>query len=251
MTKVNQNNTNTNETEKVAVTGTTANVVAIGAPPLSRMARLVSSASIDLAEKAKVRAEIVSDLTQAASLYGEGSESETLGAALADKAGTKLYQARISGLFNADEVSSLLGERFGYAPKQDGTDGKTPAGAGGAIRKRIVRAVQARDYALTGEGTAFFDGLDKDAISDVVTAIDNGGSIWTAYEAFGKIKKEGAVKVALAFDPRRIAAIAADLRQDGAVTVFAGSVALQEAYLQLVNAINFVDTQELPSSKAA
>lgn len=49
-----------------------------------------------------------------------------------------LAKGMIAGFFVKDEVSAILGDAYGFNPKEDGTPGKTPSGSGGSIRKRVV-----------------------------------------------------------------------------------------------------------------
>jgi hypothetical protein len=166
-------------------------------------------------------------LTDGESLTGEASR-------IADTASVSLYQARVGGLASAAEISALLGDVYGYKSKQDGSPGKTPAGQGEAIRKRIVRAVGAAEYATNGDGGKFFLGLPEDEIAQVVTEIDNGNcSIFTAYERFAEIKREHTSKTEQAFNPAVIAKIAEKLGEDGSAEILRSNPDLIAAYAAL------------------
>jgi hypothetical protein len=175
----------------------------------------------------------------------KGSEEQRVKAReVAEQGAILLYQQRVAGTVTADEVSASLGDTFGWKAKQDGSPSKTPKGMGEAVRKRIVRAVQAAEYINGGEASRFFDGLPKDAITDVLTGMVNGSrGFWAAYEDFASIKRDHMVRVEAAFDPKKVIAFTEALLQDGSPEVLASNMALVDAYRELRQAINIAFTE--------
>jgi hypothetical protein len=171
---------------------------------------------------------------------------------------TRLYQARITGLISGDELTSLLGDTFGYAPKQDGTPGKSPTGKGKTIRQRVVRAVQGHDWLNGADGGRFFEALDKEAVKPLIDRIgmteevDEGGqtvkrlvegaSIWDVYKKLGDLKSQGTVRLDPAFDAKKIAALTERLSEAGAREALLSNPTLITAYEHLFNAISILTT---------
>lgn len=182
-------------------------------------------------------------LAEAADLYREGGDKAKEGKKVADKAAVLLFTARSSNAMAADEISTILGDTFGWKPKGGGdepvkggdpTASKTPFGQGEAIRKRVVRAVQAHEFVEGGEPSKFFDGLPKDKVADVLTRVRNNDlSIWSAYDTLGEIKRDAATKVHPAFDPKRVAQFVEALSEPGAAQHFVNNPALTDAYLAM------------------
>ena len=194
--------------------------------------------------KVQVMQSVRQRLAEASDLFNEGEDKAIEARVIADKAAVGLYQARIDGLASGEEVSGLLGDIFGFKAKKDGTPGKTPDGQGEAIRKRVVRAVQASEYVNDGDGGRFFDGLPAEEIGDILATLEAGElSIWTAYERFAEVKRDHAVKTNAAFDPKRIAAIAEALSEEGAAEIFAANPALVASYGALIEVLAVIDEQ--------
>jgi hypothetical protein len=190
-------------------------------------------------------------LAHANDLFGEGDAKAKEATEIADEAATGLYQARTEGLADANEVSGLLGDVFGYKPKTDGKPGKTPAGQGEAIRKRVVRATAAYDHLNGGDGGRFFEGLTAESansdgltLADVVHNVGTGEmSIWTAYEKFAEIKREQTVKTDIAFDAKRIAGIVGSLSEEGAAASVRAMPELILAYAELIKVLRIIGEQ--------
>jgi hypothetical protein len=185
---------------------------------------------------------------------------------LAASAATRLYIARINGTITGDELTSLLGDTFGYKPKQDGTPGKTPAGVGEAIRKRIVRAVQGYDFVHGADGGRFFETMDADAVAPVISAIgrvkknekgetvSDGISVWDAYIKLGDIKSQGTVRLPFAFDAKKILSLTESLSEAGARGKLLSNPSLLKAYAGLADQLTLlrqIGDDELAEVKAA
>lgn len=197
-----------------------------------------------VSDKLTVMGSVRQQLAEASDLYNAGDDKAKEATEIADKAAVSLYQARTANTVSAEEVSAILGDIFGYKPKSDGSPGKTPAGQGEAIRKRVVRAVSADEFCQTGDGGRFFEGLPDDEIKSVLEAVSQGSmSIWTAYERFAEIKRDHATKTVFAFDPKRIAGLVESLSEDGAADILRASPSLVAAYGALIDILNIVGEQ--------
>lgn len=182
-------------------------------------------------------------LAQAADLYGEGGSKAKEADKIAGDAAVILYRARVGGALSAEQLSSLCVDTFG-AKKKGGGDApvkpadpdasKTPFGQGEAIRKRVVRAVQAFEFINGGEPSRFFDGLPKDAIKTVLDRVETSDlSLYRAYDLMGDIKRNAVTRVHPAFDPKRVAQMVEALTEEGAAAQFVANPALTDAYLAL------------------
>lgn len=244
-----------NDGQELTATGTNDSAASVAIAPKT----VDLFASVRAVESDSVQAKTVTmqvarqKLAQAADLYKEGgSKSDEADAIAADAAGL-LYQARAAGKIDANEVSGVLGDIFGYVPKKDGTPGKTPDKQGGAIRKRVVRAVEARQYVNGEDASRFFEGLPVDAVAAIVERLDIEGdnrlSIWSAYDLLGKLKTENAARTNPAFDPKRIAAITASLGEEGGPDIVRNSPELIKAYAALVDVLDVI--RMVPVEQAA
>lgn len=211
------------------------------------------------ANKVQQLSEARQRLAEAADLFAEaGDEKNNTGIvgeamAAASKASLLLYQARVTGNISADDLTGILGDQFGFKTKSDNvTPSKTPDGRGEAIRKRIVRAVQGHEYVNGGDGGRFYAGLPTDKIEGVLHSVESGElSFWQAYDNLAAIKRENANKVELAFDPKRIAAIAEKLQEEGAANAFVKNAALADAYTALYTIIRLVGEEAATLIKKA
>jgi hypothetical protein len=239
-------------------------------PGASQTNRPSLMASVRAADQDAINAKITlvttskQRLAMAADLYRDGNRNEREAAEAASVASVPLVEAIATGIVSKDEANSILGDVFGYKVKgkaQDGappitagvpsdfskdglTASKTPYGDGEAIRKRIMRAVQADQYVNGGEATAFFAGLDEKEVGSILASVKAGKiSIWSAYDYFAKLKPR-AERVDNAFNPKVIAAIFEKLAEEGgkpAAELFRRSPALIESYAALSEAIAIVD----------
>lgn len=202
------------------------------AKPLVRI--VVRDTAKEAAEKLALLGSVRQRLAEAADAFREIGEEAQGATEIAADAAFRLYQAQRDGLLSKEEVSAVLGDAFGYKPKQDGTPGKTPAGKGEDIRKRVVRLHAATRYANAGEADAFHKGMDTGAVASIVASMESGNlSIWSAYDSLGKLKAEGRETVAPAFNPKAVAAMAEKLAANGAVDAIGENAALQAAHMAL------------------
>lgn len=208
-------------------------------------------------DKTRFLSEVRQRLAQVADEAKQHGEHAAETEKLADMSATRLYQARISGMINGDELSGLLGDVFGYKPKQDGTPGKTPAGTGEIIRKRIVRMVQGYDFVNGGDGGRFYETLDRNDVAPVIDAIgrkDDGISIWHAFKLLGDLKSQTTVRLPFAFDAKKIIGLTESLSEAGARDKLLNNPALLRAYAGLfdqLQIISQVDNSEVEAVKAA
>ena len=189
----------------------------------------------DIAAKADLLSLSKQRLAHAADLFADGKAKNGEAAEVANNGALPLYQGRIAGLFSNAEVSAALGDIFGYKPKSNGEPGKTPAGEGEALRKRIVRAVAAFEYS-TGQddGGKFFAGLPADEIEQVCRELDGGYiSLFTAYERFADIRKDHTARTEAAFNPKHIEGLCDSLAKPEAVSIIKGNPDLLSAYAAL------------------
>jgi hypothetical protein len=209
-----------------------------------------------LADKAQLQSEAAQRLAEAADLYAAGDASSSEAQVASGRAGLLLYQLRTAGNISAAETTELLGNAFGwrvkngserYDPQATGGKerGKTPFGMGEALRKRIVRSVQAHEHLNGGDGGRFFEGIEPDTeagegqfegmtLKDVLDGMTKGDiGFWAAYQAMGEIKKNVTVRIEAHLDPKRVAAFAEKLREEGFATALANNEALQDAYIAL------------------
>lgn len=219
----------------------------------SLMALVRKDDSQKIADKLSIVGTVKQRLAEAYDLFKAGDAKADEANEIAAEAGRRLYQARTSGVVTSNELSAMLGDVWGFKPKSDGTPGKTPNGQGEAIRKRVVRAVQASDYVENGEETAFFKGLDENEVSAILDAVEAGEmSIYSAYDQFAALKRENTTRTETAFDPKKIAAIFEKLSEGGGVPaaqMFLANPALLAAYAALMDGIQTVD--ELAARMAA
>lgn len=194
----------------------------------------------------------------------DAAETESLAA----NSATRLFLARRNGIVSADELTGLLGDIFGYKPKQDGTPGRTPAGVGEAMRKRIVRGLQGWDFAHGGDGGRFFETMSADDVAPIVNSIGavkkvkegdkevivpDGPTVWHAYKLLGDLKSQGTVRIPFAFDPKKIVGLMEALSEAGAREKLLGNPPLLKAYGGLfdqLQVISTVDESEVATIKA-
>lgn len=192
-------------------------------------------------DKMAVMGVVRQGLAEAADLFKAGTDKEAEAKTVAAKAALSLYQARANNVVSPAEVSAALGDEFGYKLKADGTPGKTPDGQGEAIRKRIVRAAQAHDYVMNGDGGTFFEGLPADEVSSVLAGMEAGNiGFWAAYEAFAEIKREHATKTIPAFNYKHIAGLVDALSEPGAVDKFVDNKILTDVYVELIDTLKIL-----------
>jgi hypothetical protein len=207
------------------------------------------------AQKVNQLSEARQRLAEARDLWLQGAEHETEAREMAAKAARALYAARTAGTLSGEELSALLGDQFGFKMKQDGkTPSKTPDGQGEAIRKRIVRAVQAFEHANgINENHRFFENIPAEAVEPVLNQLASGDvGIWTVYDRLAKIKAENSAgPIRAELDPKRIAALAEALNKEGVAKAIATNMALAAAYADLFKMIQVVGEEAATLRNAA
>lgn len=184
-------------------------------------------------------------LAQASDLLDSGEGLAKEARTLTSKAGLSLYQGRTNGLFSDEQISALLGDQFGYKMKADGkTPSKTPLGEGEAIRKRVMRMNQAHDFVVSGEATRFFEALDAEEVALILSGLEKGDSIYSAYDAMTELSRKSKENVPTAYNPKVILKIVDVLttRPLASVEAFTGEggADLIKAYQALVEAFNVI-----------
>lgn len=205
--------------------------------------------SIAVTEKAEQSATmqqtIRQTLAEAKDLLSAGDAKAKEARALTAVAGLSLYQGKVNALFSIEQVNGILGDQFGYKMKQDGTASKTPDGEGEAIRKRVMRMVQAHDYVVSDEATKFFEPLDKDDVSNVLAQIESGDlSIYSAYDILTEYSRKAKQTIPTAFNPKAILKLVDTMTSQplNAIEAFTGENAgdLIAAYVALNDAVNVI-----------
>jgi hypothetical protein len=166
----------------------------------------------------------------------------------------------------ADELTSIIGGTFGFkmkgagngdrmVPEGDANASKTPFGAGERLRKRVVRAVQAHQFVNGGDSSKFFDGLETEAVSDILGKLEGkDASIFTVYDNLTALRSESREKpVSSAFDPKNIAKLIGAYSEAGAVEMLLRSRELALALAEFRDVITVCSQQaaKLAASKAA
>lgn len=261
-------NARTNQTrtqpEPDAATRAMGEVVSLRGRKSKALSAVEAELSEELNRKAQLESEARQNLAQAVDLFGEGEEKEKEAGVMIDRASLLIYTARTGGLMSADAVTALLGDQFGYKDKTDPNNSvpaghknasKTPFKRGEAIRKRIVRAVQAHEYAEGRDGGAFFAELPKADVQATLNAMTSGDiGFWAAYEKFAEIKRNhdaAKARVDAAFDPKKVAAMAEKLNEEGAATALNGSPELVRSYVSLHAMIELAIEKAAASAKKA
>lgn len=238
----------------------TTNVATLNIQPSkgTRKGGFFSSVATEMSEKIADKMALLGavrqTLAEAKDLFLLGAEKANEATDTANKAAVRLYQARATNVVSPEEVSSILGDQFGFKITPKGEVSKTPDGQGEVIRKRIVRMVQARDYVSNDNPGTFFNGVDKDAVEEVVAGVDDGEySIFYAYDLLAKIKSEGrGPSVKPAFNPRTITGILKDLSEPGAMDKLGSNALLRAAYAELYTVLQTIEqTAPVPEQEQA
>jgi hypothetical protein len=121
---------------------------------------------------------------------------------------------------------------------------KTPFGQGEAIRKRVVRAVQAHEYVTDADASKVLRRLAEGEVQDVLNRVRNNQlSIWSAYDMMGEIKRENVTRPNPAHDPKAVAKFVTALQEPAFIDAFVANADLQDAYLALHDMIVQVDAE--------
>jgi hypothetical protein len=221
----------------------------------------VAAGKVQLLQDAKAA------FAEAATLSGKGNEQETKAVEISNRGGLMLARGRIAGLLAPSEVSTVLGDSFGWNGKgskvgtrvtsaePDATRSATPYGLGNQVRQRIVRAVNA--YLFThgqqADAGAFFEGLDPSDVAPLLTeTLNNDGSLWTLYQQLSNVKASvTGIRPKDAFNPKKIASITASLGENLPFTIeqFIANPALFEAYDSLYRMLGEID-RSLPDDES-
>lgn len=194
-----------------------------------------------LARKANITNTAKQYLAEACDYYTDASKSDAVANQAASSGAETLLIGQCNGLLSKEEVNAALGDVFGYKPKSDGKPGKTPAGKGEDIRKRIVRLFNAYEHGLGRDGGTYFEGLPGDEIFAVVSNTISGEvSVWTAYEQLAEIKKSHMEKVESAFNPKTIAALVEALAKAGSAEKIKANPALIANYGALLEVLEVI-----------
>lgn len=220
------------------------------------LSQIANAETRQAGEKIALSGEVRQRLAEAADLSSKGELFADEAQAVSSTAIRLLYQGRSNGLLSNEEVSGYLGDVFGFKGTGKGKGkvfaaghpnaGKTPAGLGEPIRKRVIRLEQAERYATSQDGEevpTFFRGLDKEAVSQVLNEVENDNLTgWQAYGRFAEMKREASEKrVNPAFDAKKVVALAATLGTDEAINTLAGDPGLLKAYGTLLNVLRMID----------
>jgi len=204
----------------------------------------------NVTNKVQVSQEIRQRLAEAADKATQGEAGVAEATTIADAQAKRLYALRRDGATTAEETSGLLGDVFGYREKKDGSPSKTPNGLGKMIRDRVVRLYNAHEHYMGRDGGSFFEGLPKDETQAIVHQVETGGlTVWDAQKALGDLRASVNIRPSLAFDPKRILAIASDLSEEGAASQMKANASLQEAYKELLVSLALIE-QGGPAIKA-
>jgi hypothetical protein len=218
-----------------------------------------------LAEKTKLSTTARQQLAEAFDLFKEGANRADEAKSVASKASVALYQGRTTGLLSAEEVSSILGDQFGYkvkgtaqagaSPTTGGvpsdyskngqTASKTPYGDGEQIRKRVVRLAAAYSFVHDGDGGTFFEGLDPDEVSGLLDSVESGDtSMYRAFDILTEMRKEAnGDQTPAAFRVKTITTIADKLSEASAPALMIDTPGLAAAYAALRQIIDIVDAE--------
>jgi hypothetical protein len=199
-----------------------------------------------VANKAQQLSEARQRLAEAADLWNMGETHAKEAEEAAARAGLALYSARTAGTINGEELTAILGDQFGYKAKQDGSKSKTPDGHGEVIRKRLVRAIQAHEFATgTNPNHRFFENFEPSDIEPVLNELQAGKvSIWRFYNRLAEMKKDRANDpVHYTLDPKRIAKMAEDLNRAGIAEAISKSRTLSAAYAGLFQMLQVLNVE--------
>jgi hypothetical protein len=208
--------------------------------------QLIGTIRQHLAEVADIAAEV-----------GEGGTKVEEAASVAAK---ELYNARMAGTINNEEISAMLGDVFGFRITSTGAQSKTPDGTGKTIRDRVFRIIKAAEYATSGEGDRFFAVLPQDTVAELVESVENDdASIWTVYHDLSELRKGNLpARVPLAFDPKRLGTVALALTEEGAAKNLADNPGLVKAYLAIMDGLEpfglvdaWIESREEAEAQAA
>jgi hypothetical protein len=213
---------------------------------VTKFASIRQQAEQKVAAKVTMMTKARSLLEEAKKTFSEGETKSGEGESKAYQGAFQLYALSVAGSVSKEEVSQLLGEVFGFKAKTNGSGiSKTPEKAGEAIRKRIVRATEARLYAdgKTNDPPAWAGKASREDVASVMNAVDEGKKALNyAYNELGELKgkTEG---VQLFANINQIQKLINQLTDKAAAGVIAKSPPLLNAYANLQAAIAMMDAE--------
>jgi hypothetical protein len=191
--------------------------------------------------------EAIENVVSIAGNAESNAETESRIAEASSKVGDILFRGRVQGILSPDEVTELLGKGFGYKTKQNGDQSKTPFGNGEAIRKRVVRAVDAWSFVTGGDAKAFFEPLEVADVKPLVTEVLNGKrTVNTLYKDLADMKQAAASeRLPAAFNPKNILKMASALTENVGASVerWHDTPGLFEAYIGFYRAITLISEE--------
>ena len=194
-----------------------------------------------LADQAILSSEVRQILAEAADYSKKGAACGFVAGEAKDLGAGKLLSGIAAGTFTLEETNALIGDVYGFKLKADLTPGKTPAGDGEHIRKRLVRLATAYDYVMTGEGGKYFKGLPSDEIASILAGTEQGQSVWAAYDLIGKVKQAMNVRLDAPFDPAKVKDIVDALTGEGGAERLAANEELVAAYGSLLRVLKLLN----------
>ncbi len=257
------NNTNTNtavlEPEVAAAqsaeaTGNSTDLPKSAAKLGGGLIAVLASRTDAVQARMTLRQTIRQHLAEVADMAKEAGDTTAEVTAKAAAVGYELFDARRTGQLQANEVSEILGEIFGVKgtgknvgkvmrPGEKGA-GKTPAGTGEEIRKRVVRAVAAADFVANGPSPAtkyFNDSFEQSDIQPLLNDLspDGDGNIWSFYRQLQEMKRVNNDPVPFHLNAERIAKFATSISEGIKQTAanINGNNELKAAYAGLMQQI--------------
>ena len=155
--------------------------------------------------KVTLLSSVNADLSEAARLTGEGSAKATAASVYEESALLSLYRLRTARIYDeqgnalvamsGNELTSTLGDKYGYKINPDtGKQSKTPVKQAEAIRKRVVRLVNAFEAVEAFEAGKpehvpdYFKSCQSADLQAVLSRVEAKGlSPYSAYDKLGEI----------------------------------------------------------------
>lgn len=192
-----------------------------------------------LTQKRQVMDMAKARLADAVAMEGDAS---LVGAKLSETQGEAINviaKGMIAGLIDKAQATALYGDAYGYAPKSDGTPGKTPNKTGNTLRKRSVLLAEATAIANGEVKETDFprwaQGKTVEEIAPIVSQWMEGNlSPWQAYKDC--TEREKAPAVDLPFNEKRLLEIVEALNNPESRERINGNPALVTAYTAIAGA---------------
>ena len=150
-----------------------------------------------------------------------------------------IAKGMIAGLLDKAQATALYGDAYGYAPKADGTPGKTPNKTGNTMRKRSVLLSEA--YAIAsgevadGDLPRWAQGKSPEDIAPIVSQWMEGNlSPWQAYKDCTEKERDPAPETP--FNEKRLLEIVEALNNPEKRERIMNNPALSAAYTAIAEA---------------